>query len=57
MTVAPPPPPDGDFSAYDTRHMAILIMRNCDGCDRGSRSAGHSRCRDCRSRDQLPVTG
>lgn len=38
-------------------HPAILIMRNCDGCDRGFRSAGHSRCRDCRSRDQLPATG
>ena len=35
----------------------ILQMRNCDGCDRGFRSAGHSRCRDCRSRDQLPATG
>ncbi|MFF9775087.1 hypothetical protein ACF1HJ_15695 [Streptomyces sp. NPDC013978] len=35
----------------------ILHMRNCDGCDRGFRSAGHSHCRDCRSRDQLPATG
>ncbi|MBD9701220.1 hypothetical protein [Streptomyces caniscabiei] len=35
----------------------VLEMRNCDGCDRGFRSAGHSRCRDCRSRDQLPATG
>ncbi|MGW0841163.1 hypothetical protein ACWD26_13510 [Streptomyces sp. NPDC002787] len=36
---------------------AVLRMRNCDGCDRGFRSAGHSHCRDCRSRDQLPATG
>ncbi|UUU32189.1 hypothetical protein JIX56_21035 [Streptomyces sp. CA-210063] len=36
---------------------AVLIMRNCDGCDRGFRSAGHGHCRDCRSRDQLPATG
>ncbi|MCC9706715.1 hypothetical protein E4N62_16415 [Streptomyces sp. MNU76] len=35
----------------------ILEMRNCDGCDRGFRSAGHSRCRDCRTRNQLPATG
>ncbi|MEE1837616.1 hypothetical protein [Streptomyces sp. SP17KL33] len=35
----------------------VLDMRNCDGCDRGFRSAGHSHCRDCRSRDQLPATG
>ncbi|WP_215447822.1 hypothetical protein [Streptomyces sp. ATCC 21386] len=35
----------------------ILEMRNCDGCDRGFRSAGHSHCRDCRSRNQLPATG
>ncbi len=30
-----------------------LRMRNCDGRDRGFRSAGHSHCRDCRSRDEL----
>ncbi|MDX3638629.1 hypothetical protein [Streptomyces sp. MB09-02B] len=35
----------------------VLRMRNCDGCDRGFRSAGHSHCRDCRTRDQLPATG
>ncbi|WP_179201883.1 hypothetical protein [Streptomyces caniscabiei] len=35
----------------------VLDMRNCDGCDRGFRSAGHSRCRDCRTRNQLPATG
>ncbi|MFE7842724.1 hypothetical protein ACFU53_43680 [Streptomyces sp. NPDC057474] len=36
---------------------AVLRMRNCDGCDRGFRSAGHSHCRACRTRDQLPATG
>ncbi|MFM9584882.1 hypothetical protein [Streptomyces caniscabiei] len=36
---------------------AVLRMRNCDGCDRGFRSAGHSHCRDCRTRNQLPATG
>ncbi|WNZ10778.1 hypothetical protein [Streptomyces sp. 11x1] len=35
----------------------VLKMRNCDGCDRGFRSAGHSHCRDCRSQNQLPATG
>ncbi|BBC35420.1 uncharacterized protein SGFS_067140 [Streptomyces graminofaciens] len=32
---------------------AVASMRNCDGCDRGFRSAEHSRCRDCRSGDHL----
>ncbi len=36
---------------------AVLRMRNCDGCDRGFRSAGHSHCRDCRTRNQLTATG
>ncbi|MEU6802943.1 hypothetical protein [Streptomyces neyagawaensis] len=35
----------------------VLIMRNCDGCDRGFRSAGPSHCRECRSREQLSATG
>ncbi|UJV41769.1 hypothetical protein CVT30_19610 [Streptomyces sp. AMCC400023] len=35
----------------------VLRMRNCDGCDRGFRSAGHSHCRDCRTGDRLPATG
>ncbi len=34
---------------------AVLPMRNCDGCDRGFHSAGHSHCRDCRTRDPLPA--
>ncbi|UUU22886.1 hypothetical protein [Streptomyces sp. DSM 40750] len=36
---------------------AVGRMRNCDGCDRGFRSAGDSRCRDCRSHDQLRAAG
>ncbi|WP_327729207.1 hypothetical protein OG250_24795 [Streptomyces sp. NBC_00487] len=36
---------------------AVGRMRNCDGCDRGFRSAGESRCRDCRSHDQLRAAG
>lgn len=32
-------------------------MRNCDGCDRGFRSTGQPRCRDCRSDDQLRAAG
>ncbi|WP_196217932.1 hypothetical protein [Streptomyces blattellae] len=31
---------------------AVVPLRNCDGCDRGFRSAEHSRCRDCRQREQ-----
>ncbi|WP_217180075.1 hypothetical protein [Streptomyces sp. AC495_CC817] len=42
----------------ETRERPVVLeMRNCDGCDRGFRSAGHSHCRDCRSRNQLPATG
>ncbi|MGW4307623.1 hypothetical protein [Streptomyces californicus] len=26
----------------------VVPLRNCDGCDRSFRSAGHDRCRDCR---------
>ncbi|MGW4240201.1 hypothetical protein ACWEJP_25900 [Streptomyces sp. NPDC004749] len=33
---------------------AAVSMRNCDGCERGFRSAEHDRCRDCRSRAELP---
>ncbi|MFJ1972478.1 hypothetical protein ACIO93_27780 [Streptomyces sp. NPDC087903] len=35
---------------------AVVPMRNCDGCDRGFRTAEPGRCRDCRSRDQLRAT-
>ncbi|MEW2396398.1 hypothetical protein [Streptomyces sp. NPDC046862] len=31
---------------------AVVPMRNCDGCDRGFRSAEPGRCRDCRRREQ-----
>ncbi|MBE4735055.1 hypothetical protein [Streptomyces caniscabiei] len=47
-----------DTSSPETpERPAVLRMRNCDGCDRGFRSAGHSHCRDCRTRNQLPATG
>ncbi|MER8001966.1 hypothetical protein [Streptomyces sp. NPDC095613] len=36
---------------------AAVSMRNCDGCERGFRSAEHDRCRDCRSRAELPAAG
>ncbi|MEV8037028.1 hypothetical protein [Streptomyces sp. NPDC086182] len=36
---------------------AVLPMRNCDGCDRGFRTAEPGRCRDCRSRDRLRPAG
>ncbi len=36
---------------------AIGPMRNCDGCDRGFRSADPGRCRDCRSGDDLRAAG
>lgn len=36
---------------------AVVPMRNCDGCDRGFRTAEPGRCRDCRSRDQLRAAG
>ena len=32
-------------------------VRDRGRCDRGFRSAGHSHCRDCRTRNQLPATG
>ncbi|MFI2202904.1 hypothetical protein ACH47Z_19415 [Streptomyces sp. NPDC020192] len=31
---------------------AVVPMRNCDGCDRGFRSAEAGHCRDCRRREQ-----
>ncbi|MFD7707923.1 helix-turn-helix domain-containing protein [Streptomyces sp. NPDC059786] len=42
----PPPPP---FRAPAAPPPAIHEMRNCDGCDRGFRSAGTRLCRDCRT--------
>ncbi|MFJ9244651.1 hypothetical protein [Streptomyces sp. NPDC101776] len=32
---------------------AVLPLRNCDGCERGFRSAEPGRCRDCRSGNHL----
>ncbi|MGW0705794.1 hypothetical protein ACWD4G_07475 [Streptomyces sp. NPDC002643] len=49
----PLPAPAG--SAEVPGRPVVVRMRNCDGCDRGFRSAEHSRCRDCRSREQLPA--
>ncbi|MFJ1810002.1 MULTISPECIES: hypothetical protein [unclassified Streptomyces] len=36
---------------------AVVPLRNCDGCDRGFRTAEPGRCRDCRTRDQLRAAG
>ncbi|MGW1625775.1 hypothetical protein [Streptomyces sp. NPDC002172] len=36
---------------------AVVPLRNCDGCDRGFRSAEPGRCGDCRDRDQLRAAG
>ncbi|MFG2362551.1 hypothetical protein ACGFY3_12940 [Streptomyces mirabilis] len=36
---------------------AVVPLRNCDGCDRGFRSAEPGRCGDCRARDQLRAAG
>lgn len=44
-TPLPAPPP----LTQPAERPSVLRMRNCDGCDRGFRSAGHARCRDCRS--------
>ncbi|WP_327724228.1 hypothetical protein OG920_19365 [Streptomyces europaeiscabiei] len=57
-TPLPLPAPAGDADrAEPAVRPAVTKMRNCDGCDRGFRSAGHSRCRDCRSDDRLRATG
>ncbi|MFI2431573.1 hypothetical protein [Streptomyces sp. NPDC018693] len=39
-------------SAEPPAHPAVVPLQNCDGCDRGFRSAEHGRCRDCRQREQ-----
>ncbi|MFD9317069.1 hypothetical protein ACFWDQ_05035 [Streptomyces sp. NPDC060053] len=36
---------------------AVVRMRNCDGCDRGFRTAEPGRCRDCRAREQFRAAG
>jgi hypothetical protein len=43
----PPLPP---FRAPASPPAVVHPLRNCDGCDRGFRSSGHDRCRDCRDR-------
>ncbi|MFJ8489197.1 hypothetical protein ACIRBZ_12640 [Streptomyces sp. NPDC094038] len=40
-------------SAESPAGPAVVPMRNCDGCDRGFRSADPGHCRDCRRRGQL----
>ncbi|MGC0339131.1 hypothetical protein [Streptomyces sp. SLBN-8D4] len=35
----------------------VVPLRNCDGCDRGFRSAEPGRCRDCRAGDPLRAAG
>ncbi|MDX3670045.1 hypothetical protein [Streptomyces europaeiscabiei] len=54
-TPLPLPAPAG--SAEPPVRQAVAAMRNCDGCERGFRSAEHSRCRDCRSADHLRAAG
>ncbi|MDT0479908.1 hypothetical protein [Streptomyces doebereineriae] len=44
-------------SAEPSVRPAVVPMRNCDGCDRGFRSAEPGRCGDCRARDQLRAAG
>ncbi|WP_405526527.1 hypothetical protein OG426_29290 [Streptomyces canus] len=44
-------------SAAPSVRPAVVPMRNCDGCDRGFRSAEPGRCGDCRARGQLRAAG
>ncbi|WP_328670544.1 hypothetical protein [Streptomyces sp. NBC_00328] len=53
----PLPLPAPARSAEPPVRPAVVPMRNCDGCDRGFRTAEPGRCRDCRSRDQLRAAG
>ncbi|MFF3411993.1 hypothetical protein ACFYW8_38745 [Streptomyces sp. NPDC002742] len=52
-----PPLPEPARSAEPLVRPAVVPMRNCDGCDRGFRTAEPGRCRDCRSRDRLRPAG
>ncbi|MFJ9022237.1 hypothetical protein ACIRPU_20060 [Streptomyces sp. NPDC102259] len=54
-TPLPLPAPAG--STENPGRPEVVRMRNCDGCDRGMRTAEHVRCRDCRTRDQLSAAG
>ncbi|MEU2582894.1 hypothetical protein ABZ612_08000 [Streptomyces avermitilis] len=53
----PLPLPAPATSAEPPVRPAVVPMRNCDGCDRGFRTAEPGRCRDCRARDQLRAAG
>lgn len=44
-------------SAEPSVRPAVAPMVNCDGCDRGMRTAEHARCRDCRTRNELRAAG
>ncbi|MFI1360687.1 hypothetical protein ACH4TV_45015 [Streptomyces sp. NPDC020898] len=52
--LALPAPAD---SAEPSVRPAVVPMRNCDGCDRGFRTAEPGRCRECRSGDRLRAAG
>ncbi|MFF7171824.1 hypothetical protein ACIP8U_37695 [Streptomyces pseudovenezuelae] len=44
-------------SAEPFARPVVVPMRNCDGCDRGFRSAEPGRCWDCRAEDPLRAAG
>ncbi|WP_217209970.1 hypothetical protein [Streptomyces sp. AC550_RSS872] len=44
-------------SAEPSARPVVVPMRNCDGCDRGFRSAEPGRCRGCRAEEQLRAAG
>ncbi|KUM86386.1 hypothetical protein AQI94_21980 [Streptomyces pseudovenezuelae] len=44
-------------SAESAVRPTVVPLRNCDGCDRGFRSAEPGRCRDCRAGDPLRAAG
>ncbi|QJT06930.1 hypothetical protein G9272_20295 [Streptomyces asoensis] len=52
-----PQPLSAPARSTETPERPVVRMRNCDGCDRGFRTAEPGRCRDCRARDQLRAAG
>lgn len=56
-TPLPLPLPALARSAEPPVRPAVMPMRNCDGCDRGFRSAEPGRCRGCLAGDQLRAAG
>lgn len=52
-----PPLPLPARSAESAVRPTVVPLRNCDGCDRGFRSAEPGRCRDCRAGDPLRAAG